>query len=121
MKEKVMDIKDKAIELAKKVWELMKTNRLVTAVTGFTVISLILILVAILALQEFVVSVCVLIIIEATMAALLHQAEIWKHGILLGLQFLAGIIISRIPLVIVCILAYVAATYALQFMGKKNE
>ena len=121
MKEKVMDIKDKAVELAKKVWELLKTNRLVTAVVGFSVISLILILVAIFALQEFVVSVCVLIVIEVAMAALLHQAEIWKHGILLGLQLLAGIIIVRIPLVIVCIIAYVAATFALQFMGKKNE
>ena len=121
MKEKVMDIKDKAIELAKKAWEWMKANRLVTSVVGFSVISLILILVAIFALQEFVVSVCVLIIIEAAMAALLHQAEIWKHGILLGLQLLTGIIIARVPLVIICILAYVAATYALQFMGKKHE
>ncbi len=121
MKEKFMDIKDKAIELAKKVWDLMKTNRLVTAVVGFSLICLILILIAIIVLQEFVVSVCVLIIIEAAMAALLHQAEIWKHGILLGLQFVAAIIIARIPLVIICMMAYVAATFALQFMGKKNE
>jgi len=121
MKEKLMNIKDKVVEYAKKVWELLKTNPLVTSVVGFSIVSLILILVAILALQEFVVSVCVLIIIEAAMAALLHQAEIWKHGILLGLQFLAGIIISRIPLIIICIIAYVAATFALQFMGKKNE
>ena len=121
MKEKVMGIKDKVVEFAKKAWEFMKTNRLATAVVGFSVISLILILVAIFALHEFVVSVCVLIIIEVAMAALLHQAEIWKHGILLGLQFLAGIILARIPLVMVCIIAYVAATFALQFMGKKNE
>lgn len=121
MKEKLMNIKDKVVEFAKKTVELFKTNRMVTAVTGFSLVSLILILVAIFALQEFVVSVCVLIIIEAAMAALLHQAEIWKHGILLGLQFVAAIIIARIPLVIICIIAYVAATYALQFMGKKNE
>ena len=121
MKEKLMNIKDKVVEYAKKVWDFMKANRLATAVVCYSVISLVLILVAIFALQEFVVSVCVLIIIEAAMAALLHQAEIWKHGILLGLQLVAGIIIARIPLVIICILAYVAATYALQFMGKKNE
>ena len=72
-------------------------------------------------LQEFVVSVCVLIILEAGMAALLHQAEIWKHGVLLGLQILAGIIIGRIPLIIICVIAYVVATFALQFMGKTNE
>lgn len=121
MDDKIKDIKNKVEELAKKVLEMMKTNRMMTAVVGFSVISLILILVAILALQEFVVSVCVLFIIEAAMAALLHRAEIWKHGILLGLQFLAGLIIARIPLVIICILVYVAATFALQFMGKTNE
>jgi len=121
MKEKLMNIKDKVVEYAKKVWELLKTNPLVTSVVGFSIVSLILILVAILALQEFVVSVCVLIIIEAAMAALLHQAEIWKHGILLGLQIVAGIIIKRIPLVIICVIAYVAATFALQLMAKKEE
>ena len=121
MKEKLMEYKDKAIELAKKVWELMKTNRLITSVAGFSVVSLILILIAMLGLKEFVVSVCILIIIEAGMAALLHQAEIWKHGILLGLQLVAGIIIGRVALVIICVIAYVAATFALQFMGKKDE
>ena len=121
MKDKLMSVKNKVVEYAKKTWELMKTNSLVTAVVAFSVVSLILILVAIFALQEFVVSVCVLIIIEAAMAALLHEAEIWKHGVLLGLQLVAGIIISRIPLIIICIIAYVAATFALQLMGKKHE
>ena len=121
MKEKLMNIKDKVVEFAKKVWTLVKTHSLVTAVVAFSVVSLILILVAMLALQEFVVSVCVLIIIEAGMAALLHQAEIWKHGILLGLQIVAGIIINRIPLIIICVIAYVAATLALQLMAKKEE
>ncbi len=121
MNEKLMEVKDKVVELAKKAWEFMKSNRMVTAGVGFAVISLIIILIAIFALQEFVVSICVLIILEAGMAALLHQAEIWKHGILLGLQFLAGLIIGRILLVIICIVAYVAATFALQFMGKTDE
>ena len=120
MKEKLVALKDKALEIVKKAWAWMKANNLVTAVVGFAVISLILILVAMLALQEFVVSVCVLIIIEAAMAALLHKAEMWKHGVLLVLQIAAGIIISRIPLVIICVIAYVAATFALQLMGKKE-
>lgn len=121
MKEKVMEIKNKVIELAKKVWDWIKANSLVASIVAFSLVYLILILVAMLALQEFVVSVCVLIIIEAGMAALLHQAEIWKHGILLGLQLVAGIMMNRIPLIIICIVAYVAATFALQLMGKKNE
>ena len=114
MKEKLMNIREKVIEF-------VKENRFITAIAMFTTISLILILVAMFVLQEFVVSICVLIIIEAAMAALLHQVEIWKHGILLGLQIFAGIIISRVPLVFICVIAYVVATFALQFMGKKNE
>lgn len=121
MKEKLMNIKDKIVELAKKAWEALKTHSLVTAVAAFTVVSLILILVAIFALQEFVVSVCVLIIIEAAMAALLHQAEIWKHGVLLGLQIVVALLLNRLPIMIICVIAYVAATFALQLMGKKNE
>jgi hypothetical protein len=85
------------------------------------VISLVLILVAIFTLQEFVVSVCVLLIIEVAMAALLHQVELWKHGVLLALQIVVGVIISRIPLIIICVIAYVAATFALQFMAKKED
>ena len=121
MKEKLMNIKDKVVESGKKVWDLMKTHSLVTSVSIFSIVSLVLILVAMLVLQEFVVSMCVLIIIEAAMAALLHQAEIWKHGILLGLQIVAGIIIKRIPLIVICVIAYVAATFALQLMSKKEE
>lgn len=114
MNEKIKNIKDKVIEY-------VKTNSLVTAVAAFSLVSLVLILVAIFALQEFVVSVCVLIIIEAAMAALLHQAEIWKHGVLLGLQVAVAIFINRLPIIVICVLAYVAATFALQLMGKKNE
>ncbi len=119
MKDKLIMIKDKVVDIAKKVFKYFKNNMTATAVLAFSVVSLILILIAMLALKEFVVSVCVLIIIEAMMAALLHKAELWKHGILLVAQIVAAVIIKRIPLVMICIIAYVAATYALQLMTKK--
>lgn len=116
-----MSVKDKVVEFAKKVGETLKNNSSILSLVGISVVTLILILVAIFALQEFVVSVCVLLVIEVAMAALLHRAEIWKHGVLLGLQIVAGIIIARIPLIIICVIAYVAATLALQFMAKKED
>lgn len=116
-----MSVKDKVVEFVKKIGNTLKTHSLITSIVVFSVVSLILILVAMFALQEFVVSVCVLLVIEAAMAALLHQAEIWKHGVLLGLQIVAGVIIGRIPLIIICVIAYVAATLALQFMAKKED
>ncbi|MBR2046059.1 MAG: hypothetical protein IJ958_08010 [Agathobacter sp.] len=121
MNEKLMMAKDKVVDFAKKVVEYFKTNMMATAALGFAVVSLVLILVAIFALKEYVISVCVLIILEAGMAALLHKVELWKHGVMLGAQFVAALIIKRIPLVIVCIIAYVAATVALQFMTKKES
>ena len=121
MNEKLMMTKDKVVDSVKKVVEYFKSNMMSTAARGFAVVSLILILVAIFALQEYVISVCVLIILEAAMAALLHKVELWKHGVMLAAQFVAALIIKRIPLVIICILAYVAATVALQFMTKKES
>lgn len=109
-----MSVKDKVVEA-------LKNNSFVVSIVGVSVVSLTLILIAIFALQEFVVSVCVLIVIEAAMAALLHQAELWKHGVLLGIQIVAGAIIGRVPLTIICAIAYVAATLALHFMAKKED
>lgn len=108
-------------EKGKKVVEYFKTNVAATAGILFAVVSLILILVAMLVLNEFVVPVCVLIILEAGMAAFLHKVELWKHGILLAAQVVAGIVIGRVPLVIICVIAYVAATAALQFISKQGK
>ena len=116
-----MSIKDKVLEFVKKIVEVLKTHSLVTSITAFSIVTFTLILVAIFVLQEFVVSVCVLIVIEAAMAALLHQAELWKHGVLLGLQIDAGAIIGRVALTIICVIAYIAATLALHFMAKKED
>lgn len=121
MKEKLFNLKEKIVELSKKALEWVKCNRLVTAVASYVIATLILILISVFALHEFVVSVCAIFIIEAVMAAILHKAEIWKHSVLIALQVLAGIIIGRILLIIICVISYVAATFALQLMAKKEE
>ena len=121
MKEKLMMIKDKVIAYAKKVYRYFKSNLTATGILMFSVVSLILILIAMFAMNEFVVSVCGLIILEAGMAALLHKAELWKHGVLLAAQIVAALIIGRLPLVILCVISYVAATFALQLITKGNK
>ena len=107
-------IKDKM----KTILTYFKSNMMVTAGVGFGIVALILILVAMFTLNEFVVPVCVLIILEAGMAAFLHKVELWKHGVMLVAQIVAGAIIGRVSLVILCVVAYVAATVALQYMTK---
>lgn len=118
IKEVLIIAKDKIIEIAKKIFVYLKTNLLVTAILAYTLVAFILVLIATLALNEYIVSVCILFVIEAVMAALLHRAEIWKHGILVAAQVVAAVLIKRIPLIILCIIAYVAAILAMQIMAK---
>lgn len=120
-KEKLVRMKDKVINMAKKTFQIFKSNPCITSLSAFCIIILALILVGVLVLQEYVVSICVLMILETLMAVLLHKVELWKHVVLLVAQIIAGIIIGRIPLVIVCIIAYIAAIVALHFMFKKTK
>ena len=123
MKEKLVDIKNKIVSGVKKTYQFLKANPLVTSLIAFVIAIFVLILIAMLALQEYVVSVCVLMILETMMAVLLHKVELWKHGVLLVAHLVAGFIIARVPLMVICMVAYIAATVALHFMfiKKKNS
>ena len=114
-------MKDKIVNVIKKTMDMLKNNPMITSLTAFCMIILILILISILVLQEYVVSICGLMIIETLMAVLLHKVELWKHGILIVAHIIAGSVIGRIPVVIVCMIAYIAATVALHFMFKKTK
>lgn len=119
--EKLNAIKDKIVALAKKTYRFLKANPFVTSLICFGVAVFALILVSMLVLHEFVISVCVLIILEAMMAVLLHKAELWKHAVLVVAHIVAGVVINRLPIVIICVLAYIAAMIALHFMFKKSK
>lgn len=125
-KEKVKDItgkikeKLKKIDFLKKLVTVARAHRFVLSMVFFCVTVLALILVATLGWKEFVVPVCILMILEVLMAVLLHKAELWIHGILLVAQIVAGVVIDRLPLVILCMIAYIAATITLQFAFVKK-
>lgn len=133
MKEKINKFKEKMknignnikeklnkISFMKKLMDAAKTHRFVLSMVFFCVTVLALILGATLGMKEFVVQVCVLMIIETLMAVLLHRTELWVHGILLVAQIVAGVVINRLPLVILCMVAYIAATITLQFAFEKK-
>ena len=111
----------KKIDVLKKLVVLARRYRLIISLAFFCVTALVLILVATLGWQEFVVPVCVLMIIEAAMAVLLHKTELWIHGILLAAHIVVGVVIDRLPMIILCVIAYVAATITLQFAFKKEN
>ena len=109
----------KKINVVNKLVELMRAHRFVLSIAFFSVVILTLILVATLGWGEFVVPVCVLMILEVAMAVLLHRTEIWIHGVLLLLHIIVGILIGRVPLMIFCVIAYVTTTLTQQMAFKK--
>ena len=134
MKEKISKISDtikgllnkikeqlKKINAINKMVEVLKPHRLVLSIVFFVAVILTLILVATLGWGEFVVPVCVLMILEVTMAVLLHRSELWLHGILLILHIVAGILIGRVPMTMLCIVAYLTTTITQNVACKKAE
>ena len=111
----------KKIDVVNKLVALMRAHRFVLSLIFFCVVILTLILIATVGWGEFVVPVCVLMILEVAMAVLLHRTELWIHGILLVLHIVVGIIIGRVPLTILCMIAYVGTTLTQQMAFKKTE
>lgn len=86
----------------------------------FCVIALAVILLCTLALDAPVVAVCSIVIIEALLAVILHQVELWIHGILVIAELIAGIVLGKTLLIIFCIVIYIAATFVLQLIMKEK-
>ncbi|MBQ2283727.1 MAG: hypothetical protein II250_06085 [Agathobacter sp.] len=72
-------------------------------------------------LKENVVPVCIMMILEAAIAVMLHKAELWVHGVLLVAELIAGVVAGNIPLIILCGIVYVAATVALQIVNLEEK
>ena len=101
-----------------KITDFLKNNKIAGAIGAFFLFAVIVLLIAVFALYEFVVSVCILIVLEAAMAAMMHKAELWKHGVLLVAQLVVAALVQGVPLVFLCILIYVAALVVLQVIQR---
>ena len=112
---------DKVKETIKKVLGFLKQNKMITVLVVYVLIVLSVILVATLAMNEYIIPVCVLVMIEAGMSALLKKSEIWLHGVVIILQLLGGFLIHRLPLTALCVVVYVAGTLALMFLNKEEK
>jgi hypothetical protein len=99
----------------------IKEYKKIITLVAFAVVVLAVILVATLAMKEFVVPVCILLIVETAIAALLRKSELWLHGVTIIVQLLTGLCIGRFPLMALCVVIYVAATVALMIINKENK
>lgn len=113
--EKLISFKEKLVTFFKEdVAAFCKDNLVIVTNVAFGIVVLVMILAATLGLRYAIVPVCFLVIIEALLAGLLHRAELWIHGVLILAEIIAGIIVGKTGLVILCLVVYVAATLVLQ-------
>ena len=100
--------------------DLIKKNKTIVSIAIFVVVAAISIVVMTVVLKQPVVPVCVLVLIEAAIAVMLHNAELWIHGVLLLAEIIAGVALVRIVLVLLCILVYIAATFTLKLFDSES-
>ncbi|MDY2589717.1 MAG: hypothetical protein SOW32_05970 [Agathobacter sp.] len=100
--------------------DLIKKNKTIVSIAIFVVVAAISIVVMTVVLKQPVVPVCVLVLIEAAIAVMLHNAELWIHGVLLLAEIIAGVALGRIVLVLLCILVYIAATFTLKLFDSES-
>ncbi len=82
------------------------------------------ILVSYLGLKMPIVSVCLIVILESLLAALLGLIPIWVHGLIIIAQIVAGILAAKLLFMILMAVVYVAAivvTYLLPYLRRKGR
>lgn len=100
--------------------DLIKKNKTIVSIAIFVVVAAISIVIMTVVLKQPVVPVCVLVLIEAAIAVMLHNAELWIHGVLLLAEIIAGVALGRIVLVLLCILVYIVATFTLKLFDSES-
>jgi lipopolysaccharide/colanic/teichoic acid biosynthesis glycosyltransferase len=108
-------------QVLKPVADFFKKNITMDILVVFAIFVLALILVGALGLKEPVVPVCLALILEVGIAVMLHNAEVWVHGAAVVVQLIAGVLIARAGMMILCIVLYVLAIAALQLLEKNGK
>lgn len=96
----------------------LKDSRMVLPIALFALITVVMIVIGVAGLKVPAVAMCLLIILEAGLAVMLHHAELWLHGVLVLAEVIAGILAGKTVVVVLCAVIYVAATVFLQMLDK---
>ena len=94
----------------------LKENSALIMLCVFVVFAVLEIVLGILVWKIPVVSVC----IEAGLAACLHNLPVWLHGIVAAAEIVVGIISGKVIFMLIGILCYGAALFALKFQKENN-
>lgn len=99
----------------------LSDKKMVMTIVAFAVIVAAMVLVGVCVLHVPVVAMCLLVILETALAVFLHHAELWLHGAVILAEVIAGILCSKILLVVLCAVVYVAATACLQVSDRGEK
>lgn len=72
-------------------------------------------------LKAPVAAVCTMMVIQAVMAAVLHRAELWVHGLVLIAEIVAGVVVKQLVIVLLGLMVYIAATMTIQILTEKGR
>ena len=99
----------------------LSDKKMVMTIAAFAVIVEAMVLIGVCVLHVPVVAMCMLVILETALAVFLHHAELWLHGVVILAEVIAGILCSKILLVVLCAVVYVAATACLQVSDRGEK
>lgn len=99
----------------------LSDKKMVMTIAAFAVIVAAMVLIGVCVLHVPVVAMCMLVILEMALAVFLHHAELWLHGVVILAEVIAGILCSKILLVVLCAVVYVAATACLQVSDRGEK
>lgn len=99
----------------------LSDKKMVMTIAAFAVIVAAMVLIGVCVLHVPVVAICMLVILETALAVFLHHAELWLHGVVILAEVIAGILCSKILLVVLCAVVYVAATACLQVSDRGEK
>ena len=99
----------------------LSDKKMVMTIAAFAVIVAAMVLIGVCVLHVPVVAMCMLVILETALAVFLHHAELWLHGVVILAEVIAGILCSKLLLVVLCAVVYVAATACLQVSDRGEK
>lgn len=114
-------MKNMNLKKLKEFRSFLNNNFVLVAISAFVIITLVVILIATVARDEFIVPVCFLMILEAAMASVLRKSELWVHALFIVLQIACGFLLQRGFLTLLCVCVYVAATVTLMILNKAKR
>ncbi len=95
---------------------LFAENQSMLMLFAVLIVVLAVILIGIIALDMPIVPVCVIVLLEAGIAACLHDVPIWLHVLAVLVQIVVGILCGAVIFMLLCAVEYLTGILALRFI-----